>query len=60
MLGWKVVVWSGEVVGTMEALGCCGCLVVDGERCIVPVELDSVVVALEVVLNVNCGDWAAR
>ena len=60
MLGWKVVVWSGEVVGTKEAVGCCGCLVVDGERCIVLVELNSVVAAFEVELNVKCGGWASR
>ena len=60
MLDWKILVWSGEVVGTKEAVGCCGCLVVADERCIVLVELDSVVVAFWVELNVKCGDWASR
>ena len=45
MLDWRIVVWYGELVEKEEAVGCCGCLVVAGEGCIVLVVLDSVVVA---------------
>ena len=46
MPDWRILVWYGEVVWKEVAAGGCGCLVVAGEGCIVPVVLDNVVVAI--------------